>query len=33
MTPEILPLPHIPRRKPDLNPRELFVDLKSNNAN
>jgi len=33
MTPEIAPLSHIPRRKPDLNPRELFQELKSNNQN
>ena len=33
MTPEILPLPLIPRRKPDIHPRELFVDRISNNPN
>jgi hypothetical protein len=33
MTPEIAPLPHIPRRRPDLNPRDLFLELKSNNQN
>ncbi len=33
MTPEIAPLPHIPRRRPDLNPRDLFLELRSNNQN
>ena len=33
MTPEMLPIPHIPRRKPEINPREIFLEIKSCNQN